>query len=302
MKISLGSWAFSFGPFADRPISFPDSVRRLSAASYDGIEICGFPPHITPARYPTRTSRKEITQLLEDHRLKASGYAADFTSVNPAAAENRQRYLDLFRRNVEMCVDLGSPTLRVDTIGAPGSIDESEYDASFKRLADLWHEAAGFAEQAGIRMVWEFEPGFVFNKPSEIVGMHERVAHPNFRVLFDTCHAYMCCVVGARQQGSRETLPGGLPEFLRRLDGRIGAIHLIDSDGTLYADETSSHVPFGQGKIDFKALAPQLLRAPGIEWWCIDMCFCSGSWDLVEPSRRFVASLLAANAQAAPRS
>lgn len=292
MKISLGSWAFSFGPFAENPIPFEKTVKRLSSAGYDGIEICGFPPHVTQDKYPTKESRNELVRFLKDHHLGVSGYAADFSSVNPVAEGNKQKYLDLFRRNVQMCVDIGSPAIRVDSVAAPGSIDDQDYAASFDRLAGVWREAAGIAQDAGIRLNWEFEPGFVFNKPSEVVSMHQRVGHPNFFIMFDTSHAYMCSVVGARQHGPKEVLIGGVPEFLRKLDGRIGAIHLIDSDGTLHGDETSTHRPFGEGYIDFKSLAPQLLAVPNIEWWCIDMCFWAGSWELVESSREFVAGLL----------
>ncbi|MGH7485418.1 MAG: sugar phosphate isomerase/epimerase family protein, partial [bacterium] len=214
------------------------------------------------------------------------------------AAGGRNAYLDLFRRNVEMCVDIGSPAIRVDSIAGPGSIPDADYQAAFDRLAAVWNEAAGIAQQAGIRLAWEFEPGFVFNKPSEIVALHQKVNHPNFRVMFDTSHAYMCGVVGARQHGARETLPGGVAEFLKLLNGRIGAIHLIDSDGTLHHDETSTHRPFGEGYIDFQSLAPQLLAVPAIEWWCIDLCFWAGSWELVESSREFVRNLLNAKAAA----
>jgi sugar phosphate isomerase/epimerase len=298
MKISLGSWAFSFGPYADDPIPFEQTVRRLSAAGYDGIEICGFPPHITLENYPTTESRRDLVRLLTDHHLGISGYAADFTAVNPLGPGNRSRYLDLFQRNVQMCVDIGSPSLRVDTIAAPGSIAEDEYQVSFERLADLWREAAGIAQQAGIRIVWEYEPGFAFNKISEVIALHTRIGDPNFRLLFDTAHAYMCAVVGARQHPPRETLPGGIPELLRKLEGRIGAIHLIDSDGTLYGDETSTHRPFGEGKIDFERIAPQLLAVPNVEWWCVDMCFWPGSWELVEKSREFVLRLLGAHVPA----
>ncbi|HEY3147491.1 MAG TPA: sugar phosphate isomerase/epimerase family protein [Dongiaceae bacterium] len=296
MKISLGSWAFSFGPFADHPIPFEKTVRRLSEAGYDGIEICGFPPHVTLENYPSAESRRQIVRLLNDSRLGVSGYAADFTSVNPVAEGNRRKYLDLFRRNVEMCVDIGSPSIRVDSGAAPGSLRDEEYDTAFQRLAGVWREAADIAQQGGVRLVWEFEPGFAFNKPSEVVAMHRQVAHRNFHILFDTSHAYMCSVVGARQHPPKETLAGGVPEFLRRLEGRIGAIHLIDSDGTLHGDETSTHRPFGEGLIDFKALAPRLLAVPNIEWWCIDMSFWAGSWELVEASRKFVAGLLRAEA------
>jgi len=296
MKISLGSWAFSFGPFADNPIPFERTVQRLSEAGYDGVEICGFPPHVTHDHYPTKESRRELVRFLDANRLGVSGYAADFTAVNPVVASNKQKYLDLFQRNVEMCVDIGSPNIRVDSVAAPGSIEDRDYRAAFDRMAEVWRDAAAIAQSGGIRMVWEFEPGFSFNKPSEVIGMHQAVGHPNFRVLFDTAHAYMCAVVGARQHGAKETLPGGVSEFLDRLRGRIGAIHLIDSDGTLHGDETSTHRPFGEGFVDFAAVAPKLLDVPKIEWWCIDMCFWAGSWELVEPSLKFVRNLLSSHA------
>jgi sugar phosphate isomerase/epimerase len=292
LKLSLGSWAFSFGPYADHPVPFDQTVKRLAKAGYEGVEICGFPPHVTLERYSTLSSRQQLVAFLGDQGVGVSGYAADFTEVNPVNPGNRTRYLDLFERNLEMAADIGSPAVRVDSGAAPGSIGADEYAAAFDRLAGIWHEAVELAARAGVRVVWEFEPGFAFNKPSEVIAMHDKVGHPNFRILFDTCHAHMCAVAGARQAPPRETLTGGVPELLNRLKARIGAIHLIDSDGTLYADETSTHRPFGEGLIDFEKLAPQLLAVPGIEWWCVDLCFWPGSWDLVESSREFVARLL----------
>jgi len=289
----LGSWAFSFGPYAADPIPFEAAVKRLSATGYDGIDVSGFPPHVTLEKYPTRKSRVELVRFLEDHRLGVSGYSADFSAVNPIIKENERQYLDLLRRNVQMAVDIGSPTLRVDTVSAPGSLPEDEYDTSFHRLSRIWAEGAEIAQNGGVRLVWEFEPGFVFNKPEEIVRMHQEVRHPNFSIVFDTSHAYMCGVVGSRQHGKRDVLAGGVAEFLDKLQGRIGAIHLIDSDGTLHHDETSTHRPFGEGLIDFDRLAPKLLAVPNIEWWTIDMCFWAGSWDLVDAGRQFVAGLLA---------
>ncbi|HWR52386.1 MAG TPA: sugar phosphate isomerase/epimerase family protein [Bryobacteraceae bacterium] len=296
MKISLGSWAFAFGPYADNPVPFDASVKRLAEAGFDGIEVAGFPPHVTLEKYPTRESRQEIVRLLADNGLGVSGYAADLGAAPPAIAGNERKYLELFKRNVEMCVDIGSSAIRVDTISGPFSL--TDYDAAFARVAGVWHEAAGIAQDAGIRLVWEFEPGFAYNKPSEVVAMHDTVNHPNFKVMFDTSHAYMCGVVGARQHGEKETLPGGVAEFLAKLQGRIGHIHLIDSDGTLHGDETSTHRPFGEGYVDFTALTPKLLAVPGIEWWCIDLCFWAGSWELVEPSLKFVKNLLAGKAAA----
>jgi sugar phosphate isomerase/epimerase len=60
--------------------------------------------------------------------------------------------------------------------------------------------------------------------------------------------------------------------------GRIGAIHLVDTDGSLYNDETSTHLPLGEGVIDFDRLAPKL-RAAGGDWWTIDLSFYPRAWE-----------------------
>jgi sugar phosphate isomerase/epimerase len=293
----MGSWAFSFGPWAAHPVSFETTARHLAEAGYDGIDICGFPPHVTLEKYSTKESRAELVRFLADLGLGISGYAGDFYTASPVAEDNETRYLDLLRRNIELCADIGSPSLRVDTVAAPGSISDREYETVFHRIARLWAEGAAFAATAGVRLVWEFEPGFAFNKPGEIVRMHQEIRHPNFSLVFDTAHAYMCCVAGARQHGKKDILAGGIEEFLDKLHGRIGAIHLIDSDGTLHCDETSTHRPFGEGLVDFKRLAPRLLDIPNIDWWTVDMCFSPDSWDLADVGRRFVANLLGALVQ-----
>ena len=292
MKISLGSWAFSFGPYAGKPVAIEKIAERLSSAGYDGIEICGFPPHVTLQSHPTLASRKALVGYLRDLNLEVSGYAADFTLANPVTKGNENKYLELFKQNLDLVVGIESPTIRVDSVAAPGSLDEPDYESAMGRLSALWQQAAALAEDAGIRMVWEFEPGFLFNKPTEVLKLHKKVAHANFHVLFDTSHAHMCSVMAARQHGPKEKLHGGVKEFLNMLSWRIGSIHVIDSDGTLHGDETSTHCPFGEGVIDFKSLAPELKSVPDIDWWCIDLCFCTDSWSQIEPSLKYVRKLL----------
>lgn len=291
MKISFGSWAFSYGPYSRNPIPIENIARRLAELGYDGIEVCGFPPYVTLERYPTAVSRRQIVTLLRDLNLSVSGYVPDFTMVNPIVDANRRRYLDLFQRNLEICADLKSPLIRVDSIAAPGSIPENEYQDTLDRLASLWRDAAEIAAKAGVGVVWEFEPGFAFNKPSEVVEMYEQVGHSNFQVLFDTGHAYLSAVVGARQEGEVELLKGGVDEFLDRLSGRIGHVHIADTDGTLHGEETSTHCPLGTGFIPWKKIAPKLKSIPGLEWWCIDLSFWPGSWELLEMSLGFTRRL-----------
>ncbi len=289
--LSLGSWAFAFGPYETEPVPLEQVVARLAEADYDGIELCGFAPHVPLDAYSATSSRKYLVRLLKDHGLAVSGYAPDLRPVSPVLDGNKDKYLNLVHRAVDFCAEIGSPSLRVDTGAPAGSLDDSDYVQAFDRLAGLWNAAADAAAKLKVQVLWEFEPGFVFNKPSEILRLHKKVAHPNFKLLFDTSHAYMCAVAGARQHGHREIVPGGLPDFVKKLEGRIGGIHLIDSDGTLYRGETSAHRPFGEGNIDFKMLAPMLLDISTIDWWCVDLFCCESAWDLIEPSRDFVLDL-----------
>ena len=276
-KISIGSWAFAFGPFEADPWSFERVVKYTADAGFDGLEICGFEPHAHPDTCDTPDKCRELAKILEDNGLGTSGYAADFMSVPPSVVD-ADAYLAVFRKCLAVCEGIGIPGIRVDTVSPPDALAQDEYDKRFARLAATWNAASAEAAQAGMALVWEFEPGFWLNKPSDVKRLVEAVGHDNFKVLFDTSHAYMGAVVGARQPGDPELLPGGVAEYAALLGPDIGHLHLIDSDGSLHGDETSTHSPFGDGHIDFKAaLEPvqeQLLAMP---WWCIDLCFCAES-------------------------
>jgi sugar phosphate isomerase/epimerase len=99
----------------------------------------------------------------------------------------------------------------------------------------------------------------------------------------------MCASVGARQPGQKETLKGGALELLQKLKGRITHIHLIDSDGTLHNNETSTHAPFGKGVLNWDQLIPEIVKA-GVpsDWWCIDLCFWPEAWEVTADAKRFL--------------
>jgi sugar phosphate isomerase/epimerase len=272
-KLSLGSWAFAFGPFERDPWPFPRVLAFLTEAGYDGVEINGFPPHPHPDDYDTPAKCKALVKEIEEYGLGISGYAPAFADVPPAVVEP-DAYLSKFRTYLDFCSACDITTLRVDTVSPPVPLSPDVYEARFARLAGTWHAAAAEAARAGVLMVWEFEPGFWLNKPAEVVRVVEAVGHENFKLLFDTSHAYMGAVVGARQTGERETLDGGVAEYGRVLGQAIGHLHLIDSDGSLHDNETSTHVAFGKGHVDFDRVLAAIRPVVGqLPWWCVDFCF-----------------------------
>jgi sugar phosphate isomerase/epimerase len=95
---------------------------------------------------------------------------------------------------------------------------------------------------------------------------------------------------GTLQPGKKETLKGGIVEFLEKLENKIGMVHLIDNDGTLYKDITSMHVPFGQGDINFEEVIPALKEKANYtgEWWIVDLVFNSNAWNLLAECREYL--------------
>ena len=75
------------------------------------------------------------------------------------------------------------------------------------------------------------------------------------------------------------------------MEGKVGAIHITDSDGTLHDDRTSTHAPLGTGYVKFPEIAPKLLTLPDIDYWTIDMVF-PGAWELADASLAYVKKLL----------
>ena len=272
-KLALGSWAFTFGPFSDDPWPFSRVLRFIAEAGYDGVEINGFRPHPHPDDYDTAAKCKTLVAEIEAHGLGISGYAPAFADVPPALVDT-EAYLRVFRKCLAFCTHCGISTLRVDSASPPAPLFPGDYKERFARLSKTWRAAAQEAAQAGVLVVWEFEPGFWLNKPSEVISLVEAVGHENFKLLFDTSHAYMGAVVGARQTGNAELLSGGVAEYGRRLGPWVGHFHLVDSDGSLHNNETSTHTAFGEGRIDFaEVLSAMKPAVGGLPWWCVDFCF-----------------------------
>ncbi|MBD3183191.1 TIM barrel protein [Candidatus Poribacteria bacterium] len=292
-KLSIGSWAYAFGPYEDNPVPFDVVVKTLSELGYDGVEIGGFKPHIHPDDYPMKKDRDAVRGLIDYYGLGVSGLAADFWGDPGPGTDEAQEddaYFKLFKKNLQLCLDLGSKMIRVDTVSPPDEgVPGVDPDVVWNRIASLWHRCAELAQENGVLMTWEFEPGFMYNKPSEIVKMVEDVNHPNFKIMLDSCHAHMVAAVGARQPEPKEILKGGAVEFIEMLKGKIGHVHLIDSDETLHGDETSTHCPFGEGVLDFDEILTAI-KESGFdgEWWTIDLCFWPEAWDVTEDAKKFL--------------
>ena len=292
-RISIGTWAYIFNQ--ETPTNdFRVIVDKLQELGYDGVELGGFDPHPGPNSCASKQERADLRKYVEDKGLAFSGLAADLWSQQLWSVEDQSAFFEEYTKNVEFASDLGIDTIRVDTVEPITKVAETGIDPQvvFDRCASAFDRCAKIAADKGLKVCWEFEPGFPINKPSEIVNMVDAVrskGNDNFGVLYDTCHAHMCAHVGANQVGEKETLPGGAMELLEKLKGKITHIHLIDSDGSLNEHNTSTHNPFGTGSLNFDELLPAINQA-GVpnDWWAVDLCFWPNAWDVTADSKTFL--------------
>lgn len=295
-KLSIGTWAYIFNQ--ENPTNdFHVILHKLQDLGYDGVELGGFNPHPGPDTCDTREKRQKLRKEVADHGLKFSALAADLWSQKLLTVEDSGPYIAAFAKNLFFAEDLGIDCIRVDTVEPITVIQEGKVDSktAFDRAVRAFDLCSKLAANRGIRICWEFEPGFPINKPSEIIAFVDAVrglGNPNFGVLFDSCHAHMCAAVGANHIGEKEILPGGAMELLEKLKGKITHLHLIDSDSTLNEHNTSTHAPFGKGIIDFDKLMPALMQS-GIptDWWCVDLCFWPDAWSVTADSKKFLDKL-----------
>jgi sugar phosphate isomerase/epimerase len=282
-KVSIGSWAYAF---LATPVLLPETTAKLAALKFDGISMGGFVPHAAPKDWDSDEKRAELAKLLADGGLEVADYAVDLWSVN--ALEQPEEWIALFEESSDFAKKMGWDTIRVDT-GAPPLVPEGlTYEQARAKVVDNFKRISKYAQQYGQQVVWEFEPGFIINEPKYILETYEKVDEPNFSVLFDTCHGYMAAAKGANHI-EPNALPGGVLEFIELLKGKIGFVHVIDSDGTLNGENTSTHAPFGQGVLNFDEIIPALLDAGYTgDWWAIDLCECPDAWESTADCKLFV--------------
>ena len=121
-KISVGTWAYNWGGYADEPIALDVVAKKLQEYKFDGVELGIFGPHLSTDDAKDLNKVRAVKQLLDDHGLGVSGIAADFGKVPPMLASIPD-YLDTVLHNVAICEVLGAKKMRTDTMSsgsAPG--------------------------------------------------------------------------------------------------------------------------------------------------------------------------------------
>ncbi len=208
------------------PDAFAAQCRYAAALGYDGLEVAPFTLGDEPHRLPPG-ARAALRRAAAEAGVEITGLhwllvTPPGLSVTSRDAPVRARTVEVMRRLVGLCADLGG---RVLVHGSPAQrrIDpDDDPAAAWARARDCFAAAAAEAETAGVLYCLEplapRETNLV-NTLAEAAAMVEAVGSPAFRTMLDTSAA-----------GAAEALP--VPDLLDRWlpTGLIAHVQINDSN------------------------------------------------------------------------
>jgi sugar phosphate isomerase/epimerase len=172
----------------------------------------------TGARYLLNPRRKHDPTLLDPDRSR------------------RAIRQDFLIRSIDMARDLEGSAV---SFWSGRLLDQVDEDVAMERLAEALKPVLDHAEQTGIPIAFEPEPGMFIDTLEKFESLDARVGHSLFHLTIDVGHVHC----------SRE---GDIATLLRKWAPRILNIHIED----MVAD-VHEHLMFGEGTMDF----PPILRA-----------------------------------------
>lgn len=207
-----------------RELEFPAQCALAKALGYDGVEVAPFTLGHQPHRL-VGVRRAQLRRIAEDHGLQITGLhwlllAPEGLSITSRDEAVRTRTLDVMRRLIELCVDLGGSVL---VHGSPKQRAIEPGDARESALArarEAFAAIAADAEQAGVTYCIEpLAPSEtpLINTVAEAAAMVEAIGSPAVRTMIDTCAA-----------GNAES--ASIPALIERWlpTGQIAHVHLND--------------------------------------------------------------------------
>lgn len=229
-----------------RDLPFPAQCQRAAALGYSGLELAPF----TLAEEPHRLSadrRAQLRRAASDAGIAITGLhwlllTPPGLSITAADPGIRDTTIDILKRLVDLCADLGGTVL---VHGSPKQrqvkADEEPLEA-WNRARDLWATIAGQAAQAGVLYCIEplaaHDTNFI-NTIEAAVDMMEAVGNPSLRTMLDT---------RAASHSESASLPQLVDQWLPA--GAIAHVHLNDPNG----------LAPGQGALNFSPILKALRR------------------------------------------
>ncbi len=231
-----------------------DAVDRIAGLGYRGIELMADLPHLWPAT-TTPAEVDRVRRRLDERGMTVSNVNAFMMNAvgdfwHPSWIEEDEDYralrVDHTIAALRMAALLGAPSITTEP-GGPLAEGHSREQA-IERFVEGLRKALHVAEEVGVLLLVEPEPGLLIETASDFLELAERITSPMFGLNFDAGHFY--CVGDP------------LPETVARMQGFTRHYHLED----IAATRVHHHLVPGHGAIDFVGLM-KAIRQTGYPGW-----------------------------------
>jgi len=241
---------FAYSSNAYMLFSVEETIRRIAALGYVGLELLADVPHAWPAGLlPER--KQSIRAALQEHGLRIANINAFMMNAvadprqpywHPSWIEPDTHYRAIRRehtvRTLELAAELGGPSIQTEPGGplADGQSYAQAMDVFYEELMPCVERA----EQLEVSLLIEPEPGLLIERFEQYLELAERVDSPWLGLNFDIGHAF--CV-------------GEEPaEWVPRMAAHTRHYHLEDIDASR---EHAHRIP-GRGAIDLHAVLREI--------------------------------------------
>ena len=238
--------------------SIEETIARIAALGYEGLELLADVPHAWPAGLLDER-KAAIRDCLARHNLKianVNGFmmnaVADLRQPywHPSWIEPDPHYRAIRRehtcRALRLAAELGAPSIQTEPGGPlpPGQPSAAAMQLFYDELMPCLE----VAEEVGVDLLIEPEPGLLIERFGQFLDLARRVDSPRLGLNFDIGHAY--CV-------------GEEPaEWVARMASHTRHYHLED----IAATRAHAHLIPGRGAIDLAAVLREIDRT-GYDGW-----------------------------------
>jgi len=248
----------AFSSNAYMRFSVEETIRRIAALGYAGLELLADVPHAWPAGL-LEERKQAIRECLARHDLRIANVNAFMMN---AVADPRQTYWhpswiepdphyravrrEHTKRALVLAAELGAPSIQTEP-GGPLAEGQSRADA-LRVFYDEFLPCVEVAEAHRVMLLVEPEPGLLVERFEQYLEFADRVGSPWLGLNFDIGHAYC---VGQDPQ-----------DWIARMAPHTKHYHIED----IAPSRVHRHLIPGHGAIDFRATLREIARS-GYDGW-----------------------------------
>jgi len=237
--------------------SVEETIRRIAALGYGGLELLADVPHAWPAGLLDERKRA-IHECLDEHGLAIANVNAFMMNAvadprqpywHPSWIEPDRHYRAVRRehtkRALKLAEELGAPSIQTE----PGGPTEGR---SWHACAAIFYDelmpCVELAERLEVYLLIEPEPGLLIERFEQYLELAGRIASPWLGLNFDIGHAFC---VGQDPEG-----------WIARMAPHTRHYHIED----IAESREHAHLIPGHGAIDFPAVLREIAGS-GYDGW-----------------------------------